>query len=145
NLPAAEDFMREAYELSPGNFQAARELASVCLLRGDIESAEQFARVAFNTAPDSAFVLDMMLSVLLKLPPTERDRSRDEIETLFKKLEQVSEEDGRSFYATRRAEYELRNENTSIACSLIDEAVRKTPGLFNVHALRAEIYLEHGN
>jgi Tfp pilus assembly protein PilF len=35
--------------------------------------------------------------------------------------------------------------SVDVACKLIDEAVKQSPGIFNVHALRAEIYLERGN
>ena len=51
----------------------------------------------------------------------------------------------RSFYETRRAEYEFKLGNISEAYRLIDDAAHKTPGIFSVHVLRAEIYLDHGN
>jgi hypothetical protein len=67
-----------------------------------------------------------------------------EITRLFEKLEEVGEEEGRSFFTTRRAEYELRHANINEACQLIDSAASKTPGIFGIHALRAKIYLEAG-
>ncbi|MXY42068.1 MAG: TIR domain-containing protein [Rhodospirillaceae bacterium] len=44
HLPNAEVFFREAYNLSPGNFSAARELASVYLDLDKLDEAEIFAR-----------------------------------------------------------------------------------------------------
>lgn len=141
-LPEAEEFMRKAYADSPGNFSAAHELASICLARGNLQDAESFARKAFEAAPDNAYILDIFLRVLIG---TNQQRKNDkDISLLFDRLKLVGDEEGRSFYTTRRAEYELRFGRLDEACKLIDEAVRKTPGIFNVHALRAEIYLERG-
>ena len=144
NLPAAEAFLREAYGDSPGNFSAAHELASICVIRGDLDSAEQFAREAYQTAPDNPYILDILLSTLIKLPAQRRRDSESEIEVLFEKLKQVSREDWQSFYEIRRAEYECKMGKMLEACRLIDEAHRKTLGIFDVHGLRAVIYLERG-
>lgn len=57
----------------------------------------------------------------------------------------MGDEEGYSFYTTRRAEYALKNGQTAEACKLIDQAVAKTPNIFSVRALRGEIYLEAGN
>jgi tetratricopeptide (TPR) repeat protein len=144
HLPEAEDYFQRSYVDSPGNFSAARELASIHLVRGDLESAERFAREAFQSAQDNPYVLDILLSILLK------KRNKDtglasEIATLFDKLENVGEEQGHSFYTTRRAEFEWKFGQVSEACKLIDSAALKTPHIFNVRALRSEIYLDSGN
>jgi tetratricopeptide (TPR) repeat protein len=144
-VPEAEEYFRLAYQDSPRNFHAARELASCCLIRGNHDDAEKFAREAFEIAQDNAYILDFLLSVLIRSDRLRVKRAEPEIETLFERLKQAGEEHGRSFYATRRAEYELRWGSVDAACKLIDEAVRQSPGIFNVHALRAEIYLERGN
>jgi tetratricopeptide (TPR) repeat protein len=143
--PEAERYFRQSYEDSPGNFAAARELASVCMLRGNLDEAEIFARRAFEVAQDNPFILDILLSVLIKLRGQRRRQVEPEISVLFDRLQTVGDEGGRSFYATRRAEYEWRARRFPEACRLIDEAAKRTPGLFNVHALRAEIYLDRGN
>lgn len=145
NLPVAEEHFREAYKLSPGNFWAARELASVCSKRGDAEGAEQFARRAYEVAPDSPFVLDILLSVLINLPDQRQAGVREEIDYLFDRFNTIRDVESRSFYTTRRAEYALRQNNLAEAVKFIDEATRKTPNLFAVQELRARIYLERGN
>jgi len=145
NLPKAETSFREAYRLSPGNFSAARELSAVCLARGDFPSAERFAREAFAVAHDNPYVIDVLLSVILNSTQFNTNRAQDEIDFLFTKLKDVGEEEGHSFYTTRRAEYELKRGELREARSLIDEAAVKTSHLFAVHALRAEIYLESDN
>jgi tetratricopeptide (TPR) repeat protein len=145
NLPEAEGLFREAYEDSPGNFSAAHEIASICLIRGNPEEAELFARKAFESAPDNAFILDILLQVLFGNDRQSLTRNNHEIALLFERLKLVGEEEGRSFYTTRRAEYEFRLGHIDEACKLIDEAAQKTPGIFSVRALRATIYLERGN
>lgn len=89
--------------------------------------------------------MDILLSILIKLPPHRRNEAEAEILTLFETLKEAAKEGGRSFYETRRAEYEASIDNISEACKLIDDAVRKTPGIFHIHALRSEVYLERGN
>jgi hypothetical protein len=36
------------------------------MVRGDMDSAEAFAREAFQVAPDNPYILDILLSVLIK-------------------------------------------------------------------------------
>jgi tetratricopeptide (TPR) repeat protein len=146
HLPDAEQLLRKAYEDSPGNFSAAHEIASICLIRGNIGDAEMFARKAFEVAPDNAYILDILLRILMARGTNRANIKQDqEVAQLFERLRLVGEEEGRSFYTTRRAEYELKFGNIDDACKLIDGAVAKTPGIFNVHALRAQIYLDRGN
>ncbi|WP_162826893.1 toll/interleukin-1 receptor domain-containing protein [Pseudolabrys taiwanensis] len=145
HLPEAETFMRKAYDDAPGNFSAAHGLASICLVRGNLSDAEKFARKAFEVAPDNAYVLDVLLRILFGDDPHTLKRNESEINYLLERLKAVGEEEGKSFYTTRRADYEFRTGNLSEACKLIDEAAHKTPGIFNVHELRAKIYLERGN
>jgi hypothetical protein len=101
------------------------------MVRGDMDSAEAFAREAFQVAPDNPYILDILLSVLIK----SGKKNRSEISSLFERLKQVGEEEGHSFYTTRRAEYELKNGQVNEAARLIDEAAVKTPHIFNVKAL----------
>jgi len=51
----------------------------------------------------------------------------------------------KSFYATRRAEYLWARGEINEACRLIDNAIVETPGIFDVHLLRARIYLDRPN
>lgn len=144
NMPQAETHLRQASTESPGNFNALRELAAICLARGESDEAEGFARRAMVIAPDNPYILDILLGVLISQPRSRLRQNEPEIAHLFDKLKDVGEEEGHSFYATRRAEYELKHGSIQEACRLIDIAVDKTPGIFRVHALRATIYLERG-
>lgn len=141
-LPEAEAFFRKAYEDSPRNYNAARELAAIRMVRGDMTEAEQFARQAFGKAADNRYVLDIMLSILIKRGVAE---NKLEIESLFDRLKVVGDEEGHSFYTTRRAEYAMQSGQLGEASKLIDEAKLKTPNNFGVRALRFEIYLDMGN
>jgi len=145
HLPEAEKEYRASIEHSPGNFSAVRELAYVCRVRGDFDSAEAFARKAYEIAPDNPYIIDILLTILLNQNSTRHNRDQVEIEFLFEKLRQFGEGADHSFFTARRAEFELKRGNLAEACNLIDLAAKRTPNIFSVHALRARIYLERGN
>jgi len=85
-VPEAEEYFRLAYQDSPRNFHAARELASLCLIRGNHHDAEKFAREAFEIAQDNAYILDILLSVLIRSDRSRVKHAEPEIETLFERL-----------------------------------------------------------
>ncbi len=143
-LPEAESFQREAFRNRPGNFHSARELAFICLTRGNLADAEFYARQAFHKAPDNPYILDILLSVLIRLSTNNKNVIL-EIEDLLVRLDRSGHEDGKSFYETRKAEYEFVSGNTADAAKLIDLASQKTPNIFDIRALRARIYLALNN
>jgi len=122
-----------------------RELAAICKTRGDFESAEVFARKALRIAEDNAYFLDVMVSTLIGRHRGDYRTHEDEIEFLLQRLRKSSDELGKSFYETRRAEYMLARGQVAEACRMIDDAVTATPGIFDVHLLRARCYLERQN
>ena len=142
-LPAAQDLFQKARDLHNGNNSAMRELAAIALARGDLDKAEGLAREAHSFARTNAYLVDMLLTVLIRrrTPAT----GTGEIEDLFAILESVGEEGGRSFYTTRRAEFEHLWGDNKKAARLIDEAAKKTPTIFEVRRLQTEIYLKEGN
>ena len=144
-LPRAEKYLRQSYHLSPGNFSAAREIAAVCLARGNLNESERFAREAHRHAPRNPYVVDILVSVLIRKTRESGGRASVELSDLFLLLKQVGEEGGRSFYTTRRAEFEHLCGDNREAMELIEEAVRRTPGLFEPRRLYAEILLKAGN
>lgn len=142
-LPAAQDLFQEACNYHSGNNSAMRELAAIALARGALDQAERLAREAYSFARTNPYLVDMLLAVLVKKRgATRRD---GEIEDLFAVLEAVGEENGRSFYTTRRAEYEYLWGDNKLATTLIEKAVAKTPMIFEVRRIQAEIYLKAGN
>ena len=140
NLPQAEVYFRRALDEHERNFSALREISGICLIREDLEEAERFARRAYDTASDNAYILDILLGVLI----AKHSGPIDEMEYLFEELRVAGEEVKRSFYETRRAQFEVKYGSQHKACELIDRAVNQTPNIFGVRALRAEIYLEAG-
>jgi tetratricopeptide (TPR) repeat protein len=144
SLPQAEKFFRESYALSPGNLHAARELAEVCLARDNLDEAELFAREAHSHGPANPYLLDTLISVLVR----KRGRSAkhvSEINDLFDTLESVGDQGGRSFFTTRRAEFEFLWGNNKEAARLVDVAIAKTPTIFEPRRLHALIMLKDGN
>lgn len=142
-LPAAQDLFQTAYDFHNGNVSAIRELAAIALARGHLGKAEDLAREARSYARTNAYLVDMLLTVLIRKRTVRAGTS--EIEDLFAVLARVGEESGRSFYTTRRAEYEHLWGDNRKAASLIDQAVEKTPTIFEVRRLQAEIFLKAGN
>ena len=144
NLPKAEEAFKKAYELSPGNTPAAREIAAICLERGNLEEAEIYAREAHSQATSNPYFLDILISVLVRRYGRSAKHSA-EIEALFDALKKIGEEEGKSFFTTRRAEFEHIWGNNKIALRLIEEAVSRTPHIFEPRRLHVEILLKEGN
>lgn len=142
-LPAAQDLFQKAIDYHNGNNSAMRELAWIALVRGDLDKAEGLAREAHSYARTNPYLVDMLLTVLVRKGGARLTNS--EIQDLFAILERVGEENGRSFYTTRRAEYEHLWGDNKKAAQLIDQAASKTPMIFEVRRLQAEIYLKSGN
>lgn len=143
-LPTAEKFFRESYDFSPGNISAAREIAAICLARDNLDEAEKFAREAFSYAQRNPYVVDILLAVLVK-KHGRNARRVTEINDMFDILSKVGEEGGKSFYTTRKAEFEHLWGNNKEALRLIDSAIVKTPTLFEPQRIYAEILLKDGN
>jgi tetratricopeptide (TPR) repeat protein len=144
NLPQAETLFRESYALSPGNLHAARELAEVCLARDNLNEAELFAREAHSHGPANPYLVDTLISVLVR----KHGRSAkhiSEINDLFDILESVGDQGGRSFFTTRKAEFEYLWGNNKEAARLVEDAISKTPTIFEPRRLHALIMLKDGN
>jgi len=144
HLPEAEKSFRRAYDLSPGNFSAARELASVYLDLGNFDEAEIFARETYRQASSNPFQVDILVAVLVKKFDGKTE-NRVELDDLIRVLEEVGEEGGRSFFTTRRAEFEHLWGDNNEALRLIEKATRRTPNLFEPRRLHAEVLLKSGN
>jgi tetratricopeptide (TPR) repeat protein len=143
-LAEAEACFREAHKFSPGNLHAARELAEVCLTRGNLDDDDRFAREAHSHGPTNPYHLDTLISVLIR-KHGKSSRDLTEIEDLFEALKRVGDEGGHSFYTTRRAEFEYQWVKNKKAITLIEDAVRKTAAIFEPRRLQALIYLKDGN
>jgi hypothetical protein len=105
NLPIAEEFFRESYRVSPGNIPTAREIAAICLARGNLVEAESFAREAQGYASRNAYVVAILIAILVKKLGKSAINNA-EIRELLDVLMRLDEESGRSFYLTRKAELE---------------------------------------
>lgn len=140
----AEEYFRKANKLEPGNASAARELASVCLDRGNLDEAERFAREAYQHAGSNPYLVDILVAVLIRQHGKQKNDA-NELDGMFQLLEQVGEEAGKSFYTTRRAEFEHMWGDNNRALELIEEAINKTPNLFEPRRLHATILLKAGN
>lgn len=144
NIPAAENFFRDSYRLSGGNHSSARELASICLTRGNLGEAETFAREARIPAQSNVFIIDILVAILIK--KLGRKAVRDpEVRELFDLLERLSQESGRSFFDTRKAELEHYYGDNQIAKRLIEQAIKKTPGIFEPRRIYTDILLKEGD
>lgn len=144
-LPKAEAHQREAIRLRPASFAAARELASICLVRGNFSDAEKFARQAYEIAPDNPFVIDVLTSALISAYRAGKQSALVEVERLLAKLDHVGRDGNRSFFETRSAEYYLALGRVHDAEKWINKAVLKTANIFDVQAIKAKIALSKGS
>jgi len=144
HLPSAELYFREAYDLSPGNYSIARELAAICLSRGNLDEAERFGREAYSISPRNAYVLDIFIAVLTRRLRG-KAKGNTEVQELMDTLKQVGEEGGRSFYTTRNSEIEFLGGDRRLARAIAEEAISRTPNIFEPRRIYAEILLEERN
>lgn len=93
---------------------------------------------------DEALIVDILVSVLIK-KHGDSAKNMSEINDMFDKLEEVGEEEGRSFFTTRKAEFEHLWGDNKVALRLIENAIGKTPKIFDPRRLHAEILLKDGN
>jgi tetratricopeptide (TPR) repeat protein len=142
--PAAENYYKEANALSPGNYSTARELAAICLSRGNLQEAEQFARDAFRASGSNAYVLDILIAVLTRKLKGKAP-GNPEVRDLMDMLERVGDEGGKSFYTTRRAELELVAGDKRQARIFAEAAIQRTSHVFEPRRIYAEILIEEGN
>lgn len=143
-LREARKCLISSYELARGNRSTSRELASVCLNLNLPDEAEKYAREAYETAKRNPFIIDIFISCLIQTK--KRDcKSDPEVQELLDTLEQLDEEEGRSFYDTRMAEIEYLYGDIKLARDLILKALKKTPSLFAPLSLLAKISLKSGN
>lgn len=106
-LPAAQDSFQTALDYHSGNTSAMRELAAIALARGDLDRAETLAREAYSQARTNVYFVDILLTVLIRKHGATPRKS--EMDDLFSVMERIGEEEGHSFFTTRRAEYEHCN------------------------------------
>ncbi|MEJ0067034.1 MAG: hypothetical protein WDM85_17795 [Caulobacteraceae bacterium] len=130
--------------MSPGNISAAREIASICLAREQLDESERFAREAHSHARGNAYILDILLAVLIRKHGKE-SRGLSEINELFDALDVDDRESGRSFFTTRKAEFEYLWGDNKKALSLVEQAIRRTPRIFEPRRLYVRILLKSGN
>ncbi|MGV1870918.1 TIR domain-containing protein [Agrobacterium rosae] len=144
NLPEADSYFRESYRLNNNDRATLRELASLCLITGNIEEAEIFARQAYEKARRNPYTIDVLVSALVKtLGP--RCVQNVEVDELLSRLETLDDEEQKSFSFTRRAEIELLYGDIRRAQDHISQAMRRTPHLFEPKLLNARILLKRGN
>lgn len=143
-LQDARNALISSYELARGNRSTSRELASVCLNLDLPIEAEGYAREAYETAQSNPYIIDILISCLIK----NKGRncvSDSEVSELLDRLKQLDEEEGRSFHDTRLAEMEHLYGDNKKALEFIQQAVRSTPRLFAPLQLYAKILLKDGN
>jgi tetratricopeptide (TPR) repeat protein len=135
-LPIAEEFFRESYALSPGNIPTAREIAAICLARGNLAEAESFAREAQGYASRNSYVIAILIAILVK-KLAKNAMNNTEVQELLDVLKHLDEESGRSFYATRKAELEHLWGDNRTARTLIEQAISQSSTIFEQRRIYA--------
>lgn len=143
-LQDARSALTSSYRLARGNRSTSRELAAVCLSLDLPVEAEGFAREAYETAKSNPYIIDILISCLIRNKGSDCVNDH-EVAELLGKLNALDEEEGKSFHDTRLAEIEHLYGNNKIALTLIQQAVRSTPRLFAPLRLFAKILIMDGN
>ena len=144
NLSEAKNELSKSYDLAPGSRATSRELASVCLSLDTPLEAEGYAREAYENAQNNPYIIDILISCLIRNKKGKCVNDQEVI-GLLDKLEGLDEEVGRSFHSTRRAEIEYLYGDIRQAQTLIKTALQKTPRLFAPLSLHSKILLKSGN
>ncbi|WP_374427492.1 TIR domain-containing protein [Paracoccus sp. (in: a-proteobacteria)] len=143
-LIEAREALVQSYSLAKGNRSTARELASVCLNLELPQEAETYARAAYETSRSNPYIIDILISTLIKTK--KKGCVNDgEVDELLEALRKIDEEEGRSFHSTRLAEIEHLYGDNRKALDLVQDALGKTPLLFDPLRLYSKILLKEGN
>jgi tetratricopeptide (TPR) repeat protein len=144
HLPEAEQHFRVAYDLNLRNYSLLRELSALLIGIGKFEEGEQYARRAYEIAPDNPFVVDILVRCLIGRGLLVSRSGQSEIDTLMERLKLV-EGDDMSFYDIRMAEMALYRGDLDQAAKMVRNSIKKTAWMFSAHALLAEIELKRKN
>lgn len=146
-FPEAEAAYLQCFDVNERNFSVCRELAQVYLALGRPDEAENYARTAFDIAPNNPFIIDILVGVLLGRARMggEDPRESRELNYLLSELRKYGHEEGKAFYANRMAEYHILLGDANLARQFASEAVSLADWLVPPYITRANAYLMKGN
>lgn len=146
-FPEAEAAYLQCFDVNERNFSVCRELAQVYLALGRPDEAENYARTAFDIAPNNPFIIDILVGVLLGRARMEGEDPREsrELNYLLSELIKYGHEEGKAFYANRMAEYHILLGDANLARQFASEAVSLADWLVPPYITRANAYLMKGN
>lgn len=137
----AERFFLEAHELGPTNQSINRELAQLYCRQRRYPEAEAFARLAYEGAPTSPFVIDSLLETLLGMQRQGMKVDHKEVARLFDELQEYGDRPGASFHLVRTAQQLSHERDFRGARDAAGKAIERTPHLLQPYLLRAEANL----
>lgn len=143
----AEAAYLRCFDLNERNFSVCRELAQVYLALGRPDEAENYARTAFEIAPNNPYIIDIVIGVILgraKIERSDPDEGK-ELPYLLGELKKYGHAEGKSFYANRMAEYYILRGDSNAARRYANEAVELADWLIPPYITRANAYLMKGN
>ena len=143
----AEVAYLKCFDINERNFSVCRELAQVYLALGRPDEAENYARTAFEIAPNNPFIIDILVGVLVgraRMGGTDLNGDR-ELSYLLSELKKYGHAEGKSFYSNRMAECAIMEGNPTRAKQYADEAVKLAEWLIPPYITRAIAYLMKGN
>lgn len=140
-LDDAEIYFREAWKLAKNNESINRELASIYCKQRRYSEAEPYARAAYEIAPNSPYILDIMAETLLGKSKLGLPVDIGELNRVLDGLRRYGDAPGSSFYLVRMAQQLLKAGDASGAVDASARAIERTPDLLAPYFMRAEALL----
>lgn len=140
-LDLAEKYFKEAWKFSKNNESINRELANIYCKQKRYEEAEPYARAAYDAAPTSPYILDILAETLLGKERLGLPVDLDELSKVLDGLRRYGDAPGSSFYLVRLAQQLVKSGNIPGAIEASARAIERTPELLAPYFMRAEALL----
>ncbi len=144
-LDEAEPHFLAAWKLAKKNESINRELAILYCRQARYSEAEPFARAAYENAPNSPYILDVMAETLLGKQQYGGRVDAEDLKKVLKNLQIYGDAPGSSFYLNRVAQENLKDGDKRGALESVNRAIARTPSLLPPYFMRSDICLALGD
>ncbi len=137
-LDDAERMFKEAWKLAKRNESVNRELASIYCKQRRFAEAEPYARAAYELAPTSPYILDIMAETLLGKEKEGLPVDIAELARVLDALQRYGDAPGISFYLVRLAQQLIKAGDAPGAVAAAARAIARTPDLLATYFIHAD-------
>lgn len=137
-LDEAERMFKEAWKLAKRNESVNRELAGIYCKQRRFAEAEPYARAAYELAPTSPYILDIMAETLLGKEKEGLPVDVAELGRVLDALQRYGDAPGISFYLVRLAQQLIKAGDAPGAVDAAGRAIARTPDLLATYFIHAD-------